>query len=140
MSELYIPTERPTRSKVNGQFLKGHVPANKGKTWDEFMSKRGQRKARKGWKNLEIGHAKGRPHDYNAGRCRKPLIGITDDGKVHFFSYSVPAATWVNGERGNVNRCARLNSTSKKNTDHKYKGVRWYFENSNVWIKKSKSV
>lgn len=27
---------------VGGQFPKGHIPANKGKTWDEYMSKEGQ--------------------------------------------------------------------------------------------------
>lgn len=30
MSELYIPIERPTRNLVNGRFLKGHTPHNKG--------------------------------------------------------------------------------------------------------------
>lgn len=31
MSELYIPPERPERNLVNGQFLKGCTPYNKGK-------------------------------------------------------------------------------------------------------------
>ena len=31
----------------NGQFKKGHVPINKGKTWDEYMSPQGQAKSRK---------------------------------------------------------------------------------------------
>lgn len=31
MSELYIPPERPERNLVNGQFLKGCTPHNKGK-------------------------------------------------------------------------------------------------------------
>lgn len=33
MSELYIPIERPERNLVNGRFLKGHTPHNKGKKW-----------------------------------------------------------------------------------------------------------
>lgn len=33
--------------KVGGRFKKGHVPANKGKTWDEFMSPEGQANSRK---------------------------------------------------------------------------------------------
>ena len=32
MSELYIPVERPTRNPINGRFLKGIAPHNKGKT------------------------------------------------------------------------------------------------------------
>lgn len=35
--ELYIPPQRLTRNAVNGRFMKGHVPFNKGKngvtTW-----------------------------------------------------------------------------------------------------------
>lgn len=32
---------------VGGQFKKGHIPANKGKTWNEYMSKEGQINSRK---------------------------------------------------------------------------------------------
>lgn len=32
---------------VGGRFEKGHIPANKGKTWNEYMSKEGQRNSRK---------------------------------------------------------------------------------------------
>jgi hypothetical protein len=34
-------------SGLDGRFEKGHVPTNKGKTWDDFMSKEGQRQSRK---------------------------------------------------------------------------------------------
>lgn len=42
--ELYIPIERPQYNPVNGQFLKGHKPHNKGKKWSEWMD---MRKAKK---------------------------------------------------------------------------------------------
>lgn len=42
------------KSKLNlhsgitgGQFQKGHIPKNKGKTWDEYMSKESQERSRK---------------------------------------------------------------------------------------------
>lgn len=54
MAELYIPRERPKYNPANGQFLKGTEPFNKGKKWDEYMGKRAQRRAMKGWKNLDI--------------------------------------------------------------------------------------
>lgn len=40
MSELYIPPERPERNLVNGRFLKGHTPHNKGKKWADYMDMR----------------------------------------------------------------------------------------------------
>ncbi len=33
--------------KAGGRFPKGHIPANKGKKWDEFMSQEGQANSRK---------------------------------------------------------------------------------------------
>lgn len=62
-TELYIPPTprpKPTRCPKTGRFLPGHVPTNKGKTWGDYMTKRAQRRAAKGWKNCEIGHAYGR--------------------------------------------------------------------------------
>lgn len=35
------------RNGLNGNFMKGHKPANKGKTWDEFMSPEGQENSRR---------------------------------------------------------------------------------------------
>ena len=34
---------------VGGQFKKGNIPMNKGKKWDEYMSKEGQENSRKTW-------------------------------------------------------------------------------------------
>ena len=63
------------RNPKTGRFVKGHQPANKGKKWDEYMSKRNQRKAARGWKNLDI-H---RHRSENAGRPKKPVIAVMDD-------------------------------------------------------------
>ena len=157
-TELYIPPVRPKpkkRNPDNGRFLKGHEPANKGKRWDEYMSKRAQRRSAKGWKNLDIHRNKnGRPD--TAGRCRKPVVALTDDGKFHVFKQIKDAATWIGGNRENVGRCCRMNAirrtklhswapgqpkgTSEVNTDHRYKGVRWYFETDATWMEKYKAL
>ena len=34
---MYMPPERVYKNPVNGQFLKGHIPHNKGKKWDEWV-------------------------------------------------------------------------------------------------------
>lgn len=47
-----------TCSKKNGRFVKRHIPANKGKKWDEIMSIEVQEKCRKGW--YQKGH---NPHN-----------------------------------------------------------------------------
>lgn len=104
--ELLIEQPRPTRNKVTGRFLKGHVPHNKGKKWSEYMGKRAQKKSAKGWANLDRHRNK-------------------------------------NGSRENVGRCCRYNTarhvdkrSGNINTDHRYKGVRWYFEGDPIWVSK----
>ena len=151
MAELYIPTERPKRNPTNGRFLPGHTPANKGKKWSEYMPKKSQRRAAKGWKNLEKGHAFGHPAVQNAGRCRKAVVGVNDDGSFKVFGYLLSAARFYGGNRENIGRCCRLNSSEKElykpwskkngakadkgiNTDHKYMGIRFYFESDiHIW-------
>ena len=144
--ELTLPPVWTGINKQTGRFLKGHVPANKGKKWSDYMGKRAQKRAAKGWKNLIIHRPKTRPD--TAGRCRKQVIAVLDDGSWRVFSYLGSAAEWVGGSRENVRRCCRMNQarkrlkkpwghqTGKVNTDHKYMGIRWYFETDNVWTTK----
>jgi len=145
--ELTLPPVWTGINKENGRFLKGHVPANKGKKWSEYMGKRAMKRAAKGWKNLDLHRNKNGRAD-NAGRCRKPVIAVTDDGDFRYFSYLEAAAQWCGGSRENVGRCCRQNHsqrplndthgrpTAKVNTDHKYMGIRFYFESDNVWTTK----
>ena len=148
--ELTLPPVWTGINKQNGQFLKGHEPHNKGKKWSEWMSKRGQRKVRKGWQNVLDHRPKSRPD--TAGRCRKQVIAVMDDGRWFHFAYLGDAAKWVGGSRENVGRCCRCNQkkkvckhdwrpgqskgSSRVNTDHKYMGIRFYFESDNVWTTK----
>lgn len=149
--ELYIPTDRVSRNLLTGRFMKGHVPANKGKKWDEYLPKRTQRRMRKGWKNLELYRPTERPD--TAGRCRKGVIAVMDDGTWKMFTYLGAAAEWIGCcNRENIARCCRMNQSKKVckhdwrqgqpkgasriNTDHRYKGIRWYFETDDIWTTK----
>ena len=140
-------------SRTNGQFLKGHVPANKGKKWSDYMGKRAQKRAMKGWENLaKYRNINGRAD--TAGRSRKQVVAVLDDGSWLLFPYIGPAAEWVGGSRENVGRCCRMNQSkkvckhdwrqgqpkgaSRVNTDHKYMGIRFYFEADNIWTTKIK--
>lgn len=151
--ELHLPPMATKVNPKNGQFMKGHVPANKGKKWKDFMSKRGQRRARKGWANLEKYRPTYRPD--TAGRCRKKVVAVMDDGSWMVFSYLGAAAEWLgNCNRENIGRCCRYNESkkvckhdwrpnqpkgaSRVNTDHRYMGIRWYFEDDNTWTEKIK--
>jgi len=142
--ELYIPPIRKPYNPTNGQFLKGHEPHNKGKRWDEWMSKRGQRRVRKGWVNLSEYRPKTRPD--TAERCRVQVIAVMDDGTWLVLPYIGAAGEWIGGCRENVRRCCQFNrrrhinkKTGAVNTDHKYKGVRFYYESDSIWTTKIKS-
>lgn len=133
-TELYIPPVRRTTNPTNGRFLKGNVPANKGKHWEEYLSEEAQSMCKKGWVNLRIYQPKKRPD--NSEKWRKSVVGVLDNGRFKVFSHSEPAAAFCGGDRGNVNRCCRENQCHGSNTDHRYKGIRWYFESDLVWTSK----
>ena len=146
--ELILPPVWNGRNKRNGQFLPGHKPANKGKKWSEFMPRRSQRNAAKGWKNLKLHRPTTRSE--NCGRARKAVIAVMDDGSWKYFSYVGAAGEWIGGSRENVARCCRENQsrrplldpcgrpTTKVNTNHRYRGVRFYFETDGSWVEKIK--
>ena len=142
--ELTLPPVWTGINKQTGRYLKGHVPANKGKKWSDYMSKRSMKRAAKGWKNLDLHRNKnGRPD--TAGRCRKPVVAIRDDGSWCVLPFLGAAAEWCGGRRENVRRCCQNNSThhvNKKtgriNTDHRHMGIRFYYESDNLWTEKIK--
>lgn len=145
--ELTLPPVWTGINKQTGRFLKGHVPANKGKKWSEYMGKRAQKRAMKGWKNLDL-HRNKNGRAETAGRLRKQVVAVMDDSSWLVFPCIVSAAEWVGGSRENVGRCCRCNQTkkvlnnthgkptSRVNTDHRYMGIRFYFETDNVWTTK----
>lgn len=139
--ELYIPPEPAKYNAVNGQFLKGHVPHNKGKKWSEYLNKRTQKRMAKGWKNLELYRNKnGRP---DIEKCRKAIIAVYDDGTWQYFPFIGDASKKLCMGRENIGRCCRFNQkrhinkkNGKINTNHKYMGIRFYFESDDIWTTK----
>lgn len=125
------------RDRTTGRFLKGCVPANKGMTWDEFMPKRSQRRSAKGWKNLEKHRCKG--GGPNSGRPKKRVVAVMDSGKWVVFPSISAAGKWLGGRTENVGRCCRGNALYHANTDHRYMGIRFYFESNDIWIQKVNS-
>ena len=72
MSELYIPPERPERNLVNGQFLKGCTPHNKGKRM-VYHSKWTKRRSLQG-----LVKGRGAHHKTGAGMNKKSVVVIKD--------------------------------------------------------------
>lgn len=138
--ELYLEPVRSYRNPVNGRFLKGHTPANKGRKWCEYLSKRKQKSCSKGWKNLELHRNNG--GGPNSGRPKKQVIAMSDEGKFVVFPSIKAAASYYGIRWENIARCCRHNQTGTLdrkglvNTDHKYFGFRFYFESDNVWLQK----
>lgn len=138
--ELRLPPLNNKINVVNGRFMKGHIPANKGRKWNEYMSKRAQKRCARGWKNLEKYRPQHRPD--TAGRCKKQVVAIMDDGTFRVFPFLGAAAIFVGGLRENVGRCCRENASHHKNkktgrinTEHRYMGIKWYYESDPQWVK-----
>ena len=81
--ELYIPPEKPKRNRVNGRFMKGSTPFNKGKKMVDWMDGRKIKRVLKGLQRIgrkDIG-----------GQNKRKIIGIKD-GKIVCFYESSRAA------------------------------------------------
>lgn len=74
--ELFIEPKRKQYNPINGQFLKGHIPHNKGKKWSEWMDMRKAKKIKRiGMMNL---HGRKDIGGWNA--C--PIFAIGNDGNT----------------------------------------------------------
>lgn len=99
------------KSKPNGQFVKGNIPFNKGKKWDEWMDGRKQRKVRRclihtGNPNLP-------------GWNKKAVAGVRD-GKVVFFESANDAERKTGITARNIRNCCA------KHRKHAG-GCEWFF-------------
>jgi len=141
--ELKMAPERKNRNPVNGRFVKGCTPYNKGKKWDEYISKREQKK--------RLEHL----HRFNgrcpgSGRPKISVVAVNDHGRYLFFDSIIEASLWVGVRHENVRQCCCMNRdrkllrttsgklTNKVNTDHKLKGIRFYFKSDPTWMEKIK--
>lgn len=86
MSELYIPIERPQYNPTNGQFLKGHIPHNKGKKWEDYMDMRKARRIKRiAIKNLKVNRDIG-------GWSKKAVLCVDEENNIlGWFSSSCDA-------------------------------------------------
>lgn len=154
--ELTLPPVYTGRNFKNGRWLKGVTPFNKGKKWSEYMSEDAQRRSAKGWKNLDLHRNKNGRSDA-AGRAARKVVIVFDDGSWTVLPSLSAAALWMKGRTGinyqreNVRRCCKMNrepriihntrgkATDRVNTDHRYYGVRFYYESDvEIWTKKIK--
>lgn len=118
--ELVIDRARPQRNLVTGRFLKGHTPSNKGRKWSEWMSKKSQLHAMKGWKNL-----KGR-RDIGGWNAKK-VVMIREDGRWFVFSSASEAGRKTGIQDTNIRSYCR----KKRRTAG---GFRWFYESDNEWM------
>lgn len=131
--ELYIPQELPKRNAMTGQYLKGHEPHNKGKHWGDYMGKRAQKRAAKGWRNI-IEHP---GCNRKVGELRKQqVVAVGAKGNWLVLPTCTVAAEWCGSTASNISRCCRWNKERRKTADYKVKGIRFYYENDNIWTTK----
>nr|DAQ28689.1 MAG TPA: PROTEIN/DNA Complex catalytic motif, Helix-turn-helix DNA [Caudoviricetes sp.] len=121
MNELYIPPERPTRNLVNGRFLKGHTPFNKGKKWSDYIDDRKRRKMLRG---LELGR-KGNPNI--AGSNAKQVVAIKDGQLFAIYSSSNDAGRKTGICSRNIRSCC---SGKRKSAG----GYQWFWESGDKWL------
>ena len=119
--ELYIP-RTITVNPINGQFLKGHVPHNKGNRWEDYMD---MSKASRIKKNLELGRKQGNPS--MAGWNAKPVVAIKDGRLRGVYKSS-------NDAERKTGVCARNIRTVCAGKRRRAGGYEWYYENDNRWI------
>ena len=120
--ELTLPPLPIYRNPLNGRFLKGHVPFNKGLKWEDYMD---MRKARRIKKNLEINRRKGNPN--LPGANRKEVVGIRDGKLVCVFSSSCEAGRKLGIISRNIRHCCEKKRKCCG-------GIMWFYSKSDEWI------
>jgi hypothetical protein len=148
--ELTLGQQPLTRDPRTGRFRKGHIPANKGKRWIDYMPKRSQRRAAKGWANVD----KFRKAGANAGWNKRPVVCITEDGVfVGRFESAAEAARIAGTFSTLISKCCSRNLVVSRFFDkkrdkyyhHSYirqtagktkdgRRLRWFYEDDDRWI------
>lgn len=121
--------QRPQYNLLNGQFLKGHTPDNKGKKWDEWMPKRAQKRI---LKNLDRVRPKGGNPNL-PGSNRKRVVMVTPKGNWAVFESATDAAKKMNLIRRNISHCCE---GKRKRCGGRW----WYFADDDRWIEQLKKV
>lgn len=139
--ELKIGPERVSRNPVTGRFVKGCTPHNKGKRWGEYMSKQKQEEQIKRLRQIRRDHPT---------KPKVKVVAVNNHGRFVFFDSVTEASIWAGTCDANIHHCCTYNSdrkvlrstrgklTGKVNTDHKCKGIRFYFKSDPIWMEKIK--
>jgi len=126
--ELYIERERPVRNMQNGRFLPGFIPHNKGKRWDEWMSKPMREKRKK-----ELAESlKKCDHSKCGGHNAKMIVGIQNGRFIGPFHGSMKAADYAGCFPEQIrNVCKGKGYTAGS--------IKWFYEEDfEKWIKEIK--
>lgn len=125
MTKEYGTDGRPTRNFKNGQYLKGHIPHNTGKKWDEWLSPEKQAHIlERGKKNLRVNTALW-------GWNKRAVVAVNEQGKHAYCESAKKAAEKMNLDAANINACCR----GKRRTCG---GLYWFYFDSPEWPKFAK--
>lgn len=113
--ELYLEPVRKNYNPITGRFLKGIIPHNKGKKWEDYMDMRKAKRVKRiGMQNL-----KGNPNI--GGWNKKQVIGIKENRIIGVFESATKAAERTKLIRRNISHCCE---GKRKHCG----GIRWFFE------------
>jgi hypothetical protein len=118
-----------TYNKQNGRFLKGNVPANKGRSWSEWMPKKAQKKI---LANLDRVRPKG-GNPIIPGYNRKKVVMVTPKGNCVVFESATEAARLLNLQRRNISHCC-------EGKRHRCGGRWWFFFDDDRWTVQLKKI
>ena len=132
-----------TEAPRNGRFRKGNIPHNKGKRWQDYMSKSAQRRAKRGWNNL-IEHRK---NGACAGWNRRAVVAVTEDGVfVGRFASGAEAGRLTGIQECNILACCGRKPRRVKIRGKEYycirkhagktidgRRLRWFYEDDDSW-------
>lgn len=122
--ELQIPKiKKINRNPVNGQFLKGHTPHNKGKKLSDYLTEEQVKEIMERFNSFP---RKGNKKLYKY-RC-KPVVAIKD-GKLCGVFESISEGCRRVGLASTSNICKAL-----KGQRNYAGGYQWFYENDNSWV------
>lgn len=113
--ELHLEPIKFTRNQKNGQFLKCHIPHNKGKKWSDYIDMRkAKRIIRIAKQNLKCRS--------DIGGCnKKKIVGIKDGKFIGVFESSNDAERKLGIQARNI----RSVCNCKRNHAG---GIKWFYE------------
>lgn len=117
---------RPTRNLKTGTFLKGHIPFNAGKPWDEWLSREKQQKI------LETGRKNLRVNKSLWGWNKRPVMAVEESGKYRYCNSIAEAARILGLDANNISACCR----GKRKHCGKW---RWFYFDDDGWVRFVKS-